>query len=154
MKLTMPVAVLTIVLIALAAGAVWAQCCSSATSCDTEETAEEAKKDPVVKVTDATFAKEVSQAKVYVIVDFWAPWCGPCMSFKPTYHKVAKDYSDAEKKIKFVAVNVDESRESAAKHGIRSIPSLLIFKDGKLVDRRAGACSEAKLKQWIGKYVK
>ena len=154
MKLTMPVAVLTVVVLALAAGAVWAQCCGSATSCDAPDEAEEAKKDPVVKVTDATFAKEVTQAKGYVVVDFWAPWCGPCMSFKPTYHKVAKDYADAEKKVKFVAVNVDESREAAIKLGVRSIPTVMLFKDGKVADKTVGACSETKLKQWIGKHVK
>ncbi len=141
---------------AVSVGIVYAQCGTSPASTveTTEADATTEKPDPVVAVTDATFSKQVLEAKGHVIVDFWAPWCPPCVALKPVYHKVAADYAAAEKPIKFVAVNVDENRATPTKYGIRSIPTLMVFKDGKLVETRVGGMSEAKLTEWIGKYVK
>ncbi len=158
MKLTMPTAGLLMVALFAAAsiGVVYAQCCSSAASSSESSEAEGTteKPDPVVAVTDATFSKQVLESTQYVVVDFWASWCPPCMALKPIYHKVAADYAAAEKPIKFVSVDVDENRETPTKYGIRSIPTLMVFKDGKLVETRVGGMSEAKLKEWTGKYVK
>lgn len=158
MKLTVPTAGLLIVALfaAVSIGIVYAQC-GTAPATTVETTAEEAtteKPDPVVAITDATFSKQVLEAKEYVIVDFWAPWCPPCVALKPVYHKVAADYAAGEKPIKFTAVNVDENRAIPTQYGIRSIPTLIVFKDGKVVETRVGGMSEIKLKEWIGKYVK
>lgn len=158
MKLTMPTAgILMVALFAAASiGVVYAQCSSSAASSSESSEAEGTteKPDPVVAVTDATFSKQVLESTQYVVVDFWASWCPPCMALKPIYHKVAADYAAAEKPIKFVSVDVDENRATPTKYGIRSIPTLMVFKDGKLVETRVGGMSEAKLKEWTGKYVK
>ncbi|HCU34219.1 MAG TPA: thioredoxin [Armatimonadetes bacterium] len=137
-------------------GVVYAQCCSSAASSSESSEAEGTteKPDPVVAVTDATFSKQVLESTQHVVVDFWASWCPPCMALKPIYHKVAADYAAAEKPIKFVSVDVDENRATPTKYGIRSIPTLIMFKDGKVVETRVGGMSEAKLKEWTGKYVK
>lgn len=158
MKLIVPTAgLLMVALFATASiGIAYAECATSSKNttegAEAEGTVE--KPDPVVAVTDATFSKQVLEAKGHVIVDFWAPWCPPCMALKPIYHKVAADYTAAEKPLKFTAVNVDENRATPTKYGIRGIPTLMVFKDGKLVETRVGGMSEAKLREWTGKYVK
>ena len=158
MKLTVPTAGLLMVALfaAVSIGIVYAQCGTSPAT-TAEAAAEEAnteKPDPVVAITDATFSKQVLESTQYVVVDFWASWCPPCMALKPIYHKVAADYAAADKPIKFVAVNVDENRATPTKYGIRSIPTLIVFKDGKVVKTLVGGMSEAKLREWTGKYVK
>ena len=158
MRLTVPTAGLLIVALfaAVSIGIVYAQCGTSPASAGdtTEADATPEKPDPVVAVTDETFSKQVLESTQYVVVDFWASWCPPCMALKPVYHKVAADYAAAEKPIKFVSVNVDENRATPTKYRIRSIPTLMVFKDGKLVETRVGGMSEAKLIEWTGKYVK
>jgi thioredoxin 1 len=77
----------------------------------------------VIEVTDATFESEVLQSEVPVEVDFWAPWCGPCMRVSPIYDELAKEY----KNFKFCKVNVDENREVAMSYGIQSIPMQMFF---------------------------
>ncbi len=88
-----------------------------------------------VKVTDATF-KETIQDNSIVVVDCWAPWCAPCRMVAPIIDELALDYAG---KILFGKLNVDENREVAIKYQIMSIPTLLVFKNGKLVDRIIGA---------------
>ena len=97
-------------------------------------------------VTDSSFDKEVLQSDLPVLVDFWAPWCGPCRQLSPTIDEVAKDLGDA---IEIVKCNVDENPETPSKYMVRGIPTLIIFKDGKIVDTKVGALQKAALTQWI-----
>ncbi len=99
-----------------------------------------------VAVTDATFDTEVREADVPVVVDFWAEWCGPCKMIGPALEELSAEYGD---KIKIVKVNVDENPNSPAQMGVRGIPALFLFKDGKVVSNRAGAAPKAALKGWI-----
>ena len=99
-----------------------------------------------MEVTDSNFDQEVLQATVPVLVDFWAPWCGPCRMAGPIVAGVAGDY---EGKAKVVKVNVDESPEVSSKYGIRSIPSLFLFKGGQVVDQAVGVQSAVQLAKMI-----
>ncbi len=87
-------------------------------------------------VSDATFESEVLKSDKPVLVDFWAPWCGPCRMIAPIVEELANDY---EGKAKIAKVNVDENPQVSMQFGIRSIPTLLIFKNGKVVDQIVGA---------------
>ena len=89
-----------------------------------------------IEVTDATFEQEVLQADRPVLVDFWATWCGPCRAIGPVLEEIAKEQGD---KIKIAKVNIDEEQEFAAALGVSSIPFMVLFKDGKPVDRVVGA---------------
>lgn len=82
----------------------------------------------VLEISDGNFEKEVLKASTPVLVDFWAVWCGPCKALAPTVEQLATDYNG---KIKFCKVNVDDSPEVAARFGIRSIPTLILFQDGQ-----------------------
>ncbi len=86
-------------------------------------------------VTDATFETEVLNSDQPVLVDFWATWCGPCRTIAPTIEELASDYDG---KAKVVKLDVDNNPQTAMKYGIRSIPSLLFFKDGRPVDQMVG----------------
>ncbi|MCC6276875.1 MAG: thioredoxin [Oligoflexia bacterium] len=86
-------------------------------------------------VTDATFDQEVLKSKVPVLVDFWAEWCAPCRALAPTLEDVAAQF---EGKVKIVKVNVDENPEVPQNFGVRSIPMLILFKDGKQIDQSLG----------------
>jgi thioredoxin 1 len=88
-----------------------------------------------IEVTDADFASEVLQSDVPVLVDFWAPWCGPCKMAAPVLDKIAGEY---EGKLKVCKMNVDEERQVASQHGIMSIPTMFLYKDGQVVDQVRG----------------
>ena len=90
----------------------------------------------VEKVTDATFEKDVLKASSPVVVDFWAEWCGPCRMIAPALEEISKSLNG---KVKIVKLNVDENPGTAAKYGIMSIPTLMLFKDGQLASRQIGA---------------
>ena len=100
------------------------------------------------ETTDNTFNSEVLNAKIPVLVDFWAPWCGPCRQLSPIIDEIAKELSG---KIEVFKCNVDDNPETPSKFGVRGIPSLMIFKDGKLVDSKVGALPRASLTEWITK---
>jgi thioredoxin 1 len=88
-----------------------------------------------IEITDDQFEEEVLKSDKLVIVDFWAPWCGPCRAMAPVLSDLAKDRSDS---LKVVKVNVDEQQMNAARFGIMTIPTLIFFKDGEPVDRMMG----------------
>ena len=100
----------------------------------------------VSKVSDATFEAEVLKASGAVVVDFWAEWCGPCRMIAPALDEISGAMGE---KVKIVKLNVDENPATAAKYGIMSIPTLMIFKNGELSSRQIGAAPKAKLEQWI-----
>ncbi len=100
----------------------------------------------VEKVTDATFEKDVLKASGPVVVDFWAEWCGPCRMIAPALEEISTSLNG---KVKIVKLNVDENPGTAAKYGIMSIPTLMLFKDGQLASRQIGAPPTQKLEQWI-----
>ncbi|MFO5491766.1 MAG: thioredoxin [Cuspidothrix sp.] len=102
------------------------------------------------QVTDSTFKEEVLDNEVPVLVDFWAPWCGPCRMVAPVVEEIALQYDG---RLKVVKVNTDENPQIASQYGIRSIPTLMIFKDGQKVDMVVGAVPKTTLSITLEKYL-
>ncbi|MED4987937.1 MULTISPECIES: thioredoxin [Parageobacillus] len=102
----------------------------------------------IVNATDQTFAAETKEG--LILVDFWAPWCGPCRMVAPVLEEVDQVMGD---KVKIVKVNVDENPETASKFGVMSIPTLLVFKNGELVDKTIGYQPKEALVQLLEKHV-
>lgn len=102
------------------------------------------------QVTDSTFKQEVLESEVPVLVDFWAPWCGPCRMVAPVVDEIAEQYDG---KVKVVKVNTDDNPSVASQYGIRSIPTLMIFKGGQRVDMVVGAVPKTTLANTLEKYL-
>ena len=100
----------------------------------------------VSKVSDKDFETEVLNSAEPVVVDFWAEWCGPCKMIAPALEEIAGTMTG---KVKIVKLNVDENPATAAKYGIMSIPTLMLFKNGQLASRQVGAAPKQKLEAWI-----
>lgn len=98
----------------------------------------------VYEITDKNFKQEVLESKVPVLVDFWAPWCGPCMMMSPLIDGLAEEFGD---KIKFAKINVDENQEAASLYEVMSIPSIKIFVGGKISSEFTGVQSQEILKE-------
>ena len=98
------------------------------------------------EVSDDTFESEVLTSDVPVLVDFWAPWCGPCKAIAPVLEEIAGEYSG---RAKIVKVNVDDHQAAAGKYGVRSIPNLILFKDGQVAQQIVGNVAKTKLTEAI-----
>jgi thioredoxin 1 len=103
-----------------------------------------------VHVTDAAFEKTILQSEIPAIVDFWAPWCGPCRMVAPTLDKLAKEYSG---ELLVAKVNTDENPEWATKYGVQGIPTMLFVSDGKEIHRQVGALPEPTLRDVVGQFM-
>ncbi|MBG0783718.1 MAG: thioredoxin [Anaerolineaceae bacterium] len=103
-----------------------------------------------VHVTDAAFEKTVLQSSLPVIVDFWAPWCGPCKMVAPILDKIAKEYAG---KLVVAKVNTDENAEYAMKYGVQGIPTMLLVYEGKIVNRQVGALPEPMLRDLVDQFL-
>lgn len=102
----------------------------------------------VLHTTDATFEKDVLQSDIPVLVDLWAPWCGPCRMVAPILDELA---GELDGKVRIVKINIDENQATPAQFGVRSIPTLLLFKDGKLAATQVGALPKNQLAAFIEK---
>ncbi len=128
--------------------------CGSTKSSDSTESSEstehESKNSHVVKVTDATFEQEVLKSDTPVLVDFWAPWCGPCKMMGPIVDEISNDLSG---KVKVMKLNTDENPKTAAASNITGIPTLKLYKSGKVVEEVVGAVEKSYLTEKINKHL-
>lgn len=104
----------------------------------------------IIQVNDSSFEAEVLNSDKPVLVDYWAEWCGPCKMIAPILDEVSSEYGD---KIKIAKVNVDENPLTPPKYGIRGIPTLMLFKNGQLVDTKVGALSKSQLTVFIDSHL-
>ncbi|MEZ5739122.1 MAG: thioredoxin TrxA [Burkholderiaceae bacterium] len=105
---------------------------------------------PIKQVTDATFEQDVLKSDKPVLVDYWAEWCGPCKMIAPILDEVASDYDG---RVSVAKVNVDDNQQVPAKYGIKGIPTLMLFKNGQLVDTRVGALSKSQLTLFLDNHL-
>ncbi len=104
--------------------------------------------DHITAITDDTFEQEVLGSDTPVLVDYWAEWCGPCKAIGPVLEDIAPGYAG---KVRIVKLNVDENRNTASKYGVRSIPTLMLFKNGTVESTQVGALSKAQLTDFLDK---
>ncbi|MHC1741249.1 MAG: thioredoxin [Anaerolineaceae bacterium] len=106
--------------------------------------------DEPIHVTDSAFEKAVLQSPIPVIVDFWAPWCGPCKAVAPILEKIAKEYTG---KLIVAKVNTDESSEYAVKYGVQGIPTMLFISKGKVIHTQVGSAPEATIRTLVDQFL-
>lgn len=100
----------------------------------------------VLQISDASFEQEVLQSNVPVLLDFWAPWCGPCRMVAPVLDELAAHYGE---QVKIVKMNIDDNMVTPAKFGVRSIPTLLLFKNGEVVATQVGALPQTQMQAFV-----
>ncbi len=104
----------------------------------------------ILAVDDNNFESEVINSDTPVLVDFWAEWCGPCKSLMPIVEELSNELGD---KVKVVKINIEDAPEAPTKYGLRGVPTLMIFKDGKVVDTRVGGLPKAQLSDWVNQNI-
>ncbi|MDD3472987.1 MAG: thioredoxin [Desulfomonilaceae bacterium] len=102
----------------------------------------------LLHVTDANFEEEILKSSTPALVDFWAAWCGPCRTVGPVVEELANEYGE---KIKIAKLNVDDNKQTPSKYGVRGIPTLMLFKNGQVVDQIVGAVPKSKIKELLDK---
>lgn len=102
----------------------------------------------ILDVTDTDFEDKVLKSELPVIVDFWAPWCGPCKMAEPVLEELAEEYKD---RVVFVKINVDDNKERPGQYGVMSIPTTILFKNGEEVDRQVGFAGKAGFEELVKK---
>lgn len=105
----------------------------------------------IVEGSDSTIQTLISKSPLPIVVDVWAPWCGPCRAFAPTFEEFSSRYAG---RVVFVKLNSDQNQQTAGILGIRGIPTILVFKDGGEVTRQSGAIPQEHLGQWLDQYTK
>ncbi len=98
------------------------------------------------KITDSNFDEEIKNSKLPTLVDFWAEWCGPCKQIGPILEEIGEEKKE---NIKIFKLNVDENPQTPQKYGVRGIPTLMLFKDGNLVDTKVGSLPKSMLEAWL-----
>ncbi len=104
----------------------------------------------ITNIIDSEFEQAVFSSSIPVLVDFWAPWCGPCKSLGPVIEELSEEYAT---KIKFVKVDVNDNTEFANKYNVRGIPNLILFKDKEMLDQIVGAVPKETIKEMLDKYI-
>jgi thioredoxin 1 len=107
-----------------------------------------AESENLVTVSDQDFEQQILQSDVPALVDFWAAWCGPCRTVGPVVEELAGEYSG---KVKVAKLNVDDNKQTPTKYGVRGIPTLMLFKDGQVVDQIVGAVPKSRIKELLDK---
>ena len=100
--------------------------------------------------TDENFDKDISPSGLIIIVDFWAEWCGPCLQIGPLLEEISEEKKDV---LKILKLNIDNNPLTPQKYGVRGIPTLMLFKDGNLVDTKVGSLSKTALNEWVDSHL-
>ena len=101
------------------------------------------------KTSDSTFQDDISSQSKLVLVDFWAEWCGPCKQISP----ILEEISNEKENLNILKLNIDENQVTPQKYNVRGIPTLMLFKDGKLIDTKIGSLPKSSLEDWINSYL-
>ena len=105
---------------------------------------------PTQQIKDENFENEALNSQILTLVDFWAEWCGPCKQIGPILEEIAEEKKD---RLRIVKLNIDENQQTPQKYGVRGIPTLILFQDGRLVDSKVGSMPKSSLNEWIESYL-